>query len=82
MSPQLRGLISQHMHGEWIGTVSFLSGARSPHDLASAVAMAVQHQMFMPGEYVVKHKDDCSALFVVDQGKLTRAGGVMMTLNR
>lgn len=80
MSPQLRGIIAQHMHGEWIRSVSFLRGANSFNDLASAVAMAMEQQMYMPGEYVIKHKDKCDAFYVVDQGQLIRAGSSGRTI--
>eukprot|EP01041_Mallomonas_annulata_P009477 gene9477-19685_t len=83
MSPQLRGLIAQHMHGEWLRNISFLRNVKHPNDLAAAVALALVHQMYMPGEYIIKHGDECKALYVVDEGRLTRAGGgVMTSLNR
>jgi len=80
MSPQLRGLIAEQMHGAWLLTTPFLAGARSKYDLASSVALAVTQQMYMPGEHVVKPGDHCRTLYVVHRGRLTRTAGVSTTL--
>ena len=61
----------------------YTGGVKFKNDLASSIALALVHQMYMPGEYIVKHGDVSKAMYIVDEGKLTRAGGgITTTLNK